>query len=169
MKKSQSSKPPLTAAQVYYGSNSGATNSLYRRLEKEGSIGLIAAHLMRVQKASSRAKVYRGGITHHDGQQTSFRDLAYGRKDQCLLWLCNVLTSDNCGMTWGWKQDPKADRAQHVLYIDLPQGQVSFHATKRYRGPDYGGEWDGEHKSEERIIAFCDSVLAGPKSEGQPS
>lgn len=70
-------------------------------------------------------------------------------------------------MTWGWKQDPKEDRAKHVLYIDLPQGQVSFHATKRYRGPDYDGEWDGEHKSEERIIAFCDSVLAGSKSESQ--
>jgi len=163
--KAKKTKPRLTAAQVYHGSNSGATHSFYSRLEKKGSIGLIAAHLMRVQKSSRRAKVYRGGITHHDGQRTSFRKLAYGRKDQCLLWLCNELTEDGCGLTWGWKQDSKEEFAKHVLYIDLPQGQVSFQSTEKYRGPEYRGEWDGKLKSEERIIAFCDSVV----SEGQSS
>ena len=166
-KKSQAITPLLTAAEVYHGSNGGATHSFYHRLEKKGRTGQLAANLMRVQKSSSRAKVYRGHITRSDGQQSSFRDLAYGRKDQCLLWLCNGLMDNNCGLTWGWKCDPTEDRAKHVLYIDLPQGQVSFHSKRRYRGPDYAGEWDGEHKSEERIIAFCDSVLTASKTESQ--
>ena len=168
-KKDKKCKPRLTAAQVYYGSNSGATQALYHRLEQKGSIGVLAANLMRVQKSSSRAKVYRGHITHHDGQQSSFRSLAYERKNQCLMAVCDVLMLNNCGLLWGWKQDPRQEFATHVVYIDLPQGQVSFHSTERYRGPDYQGESDGDHKSEERILAFCDSVMAGSKPESQPS
>ena len=47
-----------------------------------------------------------------------------------------------------------------VVYIDIPQGQVSFHSPDRYIGPDYMGEWDGSHMSEERILSYCDRVLS---------
>ncbi len=42
----------------------------------------------------------------------------------------------------------------------LPDGQVSFHSTERYDGPEYEGDWDGQRQSEERILAFADGVLA---------
>ena len=70
------------------------------------------------------------------------------------MGLCNGLLEDSCGLAWGWKQDPKEEFAKHVLYIDLPQGQVSFHSATRYRGPDYGGDWDGDHKSEATDYRF---------------
>ena len=50
--------------------------------------------------------------------------------------------------------------ARHVLYVDLPQGQVSFHSRVKYDGPEYGGDWDGKYKSEERIVEFADAVVA---------
>lgn len=167
-KKSHATQQPLTAAAVYHGCNGGATQSFYHRLEKKGRIGAIAALLMRVLKASMQARVYRGGITHSDGQETSFRDLSNSRKGQCLMGLCNVLMEDDCGLKWGWKRDLTEEVAKHFLFIDLPQGQVKFYFNQRYRGPDYDGEWDGERKNEERIVAFCDSVLQ-PKSESQTS
>ena len=56
--------------------------------------------------------------------------------------------------------------ARHVLYVDLPQGQVSFHSRVKYDGPEYGGDWDGKYKSEERIVEFADAVVA--RSEQAP-
>jgi hypothetical protein len=29
----------------------------------------------------------------------------------------------------------------------------------RYAGPDFDGEWDGEHLSQERVIEFCQRVF----------
>jgi len=46
--------------------------------------------------------------------------------------------------------------------VDLPEGQVSFHSLARYAGPDYAGDWDGQRKSEERILRFCDQVFHAP-------
>lgn len=154
-----------TAKSVYYGSDGGATRSYCRRLEATGHRGRIAAQLFRVQKASSRAKVYRGGIKR-GGQHTSYRSLAYDRKGECIEQLCHLLDADNCGLAWGWAVDPTRTHAAYILYVDLPQGQVSFHSTERYVGLDYGGKWDGQHGSETRIIAFCDYVMASGQDQG---
>ena len=54
----------------------------------------------------------------------------------------------------------------HVLYVDLPNGQVSFHSPERFDGPDYLGEWDGLRMSEERIIQFCQEVFDCSKTVG---
>lgn len=64
-------------------------------------------------------------------------------------------------MNWGWGRDPAQPFAKHVLYVDLPLGQVSFHSESRYVGPDYGGEWDGDRASEGRVVQFCDVVMKG--------
>jgi len=146
------------AAAIYCGSNGGATRSFCSGLEKNSQLGRIAAELFRTQKASSRAKRYRGGIKHRNGGRTSYRDLAYQRKELCLERLCDLLVADDCGMCWGWSQDPKQLDAPHVLYVNLPQGQVSFHSPERYAGPAYTLEWDGSGKSERRIIELCDSI-----------
>ncbi len=149
---------PLKARKVYDGSNGGQTRKFCCALEKVGQLGTIAAELFRVQKASARAKVYSGGITGRYGN-VSFRTLAYKRKGGCLSVLCKLLQADACGLTWGWAYDSKQQVAKCVLYIDLPNGQVSFHSTDRFVGPKYPGEWDGEHKSEQRILSFCDEVM----------
>lgn len=51
--------------------------------------------------------------------------------------------------------------ARHVLYVDLPQGQVSFHSTAKYAGPSYDGDWDGQPKSEQRILECADNIMGG--------
>jgi hypothetical protein len=65
--------------------------------------------------------------------------------------------------SYGWKQDTSTvfeDRPSWVLYVDLPQGQVSFHSPTRGLGPDYAGEFCGMHVSADRICKFCMAVLA---------
>ena len=47
-----------------------------------------------------------------------------------------------------------------MLYVELPEGQVSFHSAVEYEGPEYDGEWDGDHKSEQRLLKVADAVMA---------
>lgn len=155
------SKGANEARNCYEGSHGGQTRKLLSSLEKCGQLGFLAAQLFRIQKASSRAKVYRGGINHRDGARTSYRYLAYDKKDECIETLCKRLTADSCGMKWGWKPDPNNPVAPNVLYVETPNGQVSFHSPERYEGPDYPGEWDGLSGSEKRIVQFCQDVFDG--------
>jgi hypothetical protein len=148
----------ISVRSVYYGSDGARTRSLLRQLESLGLIGRIAAQLFRTQKYSSRAKSYRGGIRHASGKRTSYRELAYGGKEKALQGLSDVLSLPGHGITWGWKEDPNQKHAKFVLYVDLPNGQVSFHSPLRLNGPKYPSEWDGERGSERRIIEFCQSL-----------
>jgi hypothetical protein len=146
---------------VYEGSDGEATKALYARLEQLGPVGLVAMNLFRAQKASARAKVYRGGVPGRG----SYRSMAYERKQWSMDQLAAILVAhgSELGLVWGWKQDPKAEFHAWVLYVDLPTGQVSFHAARRGAGPDYTGEWDGVRDvSPARIIQFCVRVLAAP-------
>jgi hypothetical protein len=59
-----------TARQVFYGSDAADTKAFMRRLEQAGPEGCLAAELFRCQKASTRAKMYRG----------DYRNLACDRK-----------------------------------------------------------------------------------------
>jgi len=129
-----------SASDIYDGSNGVATRSFLRQLESTGQLGHIAAQLFRAQKASSRAKKYRGGIRRSNGSRTSYRSLSYDRKGQSLDRLCQLLDADGCGLTWGWGHDDKQLHNKFVLYVELPQGQVSFHSVERFAGPDYLGE-----------------------------
>jgi hypothetical protein len=77
--------------------------------------------------------------------------------------LCSVLFTHAPGlrMTWGWGLDPKAIGFEHVLYVEIPTGQVSFHTNTRGTGPDYSGEWDGARgQSAERICRWVGELLA---------
>ena len=147
-------------AGVYYGSNGGATRSLLAKLSKIKPVGRIAAQLFRAQKASSKAKEYRGGIRRSDGEYNSYRDLAYEVKETALKKLCAELSGDSCGLKWGWSEDLKQPINSFVLYVELSHGQVSFHSPERFEGPDYERGWDGMRGSETRIIEFCQSILA---------
>jgi hypothetical protein len=142
---------------AYAGADAIGTRRLLRRLEQHGPTGAVAARLFWVQKPSSRAKVYWRSRSGED-----FRALAYQRKGKALRGLCTLLDVDGAGFDWGWGRDPKCEFAPHVLYLELPQGQVSFHPLERFDGPDYVGSWDGQSVSEERILRFCESVLEEP-------
>ncbi len=146
---------------VYEGSDASQTKALYSKMESLGPIGLLALNLFRAQKCSARAKLYRGGIPGGG----SFKDMAYDRKAWSLKNLNSILLKHHLELRipWGWQRDPAEKLAPWVLYIDLPQGQVSFHSTERYSGPDYLKCWDGRHKNAERIITFCSEVLETEK------
>lgn len=133
-------------ADAFYGSDSNKTKKLMRELERRGPQGLLAASLFRAQKASTRAKDYPG----------PFRDYAYADKNEHIATLCELL--DQNEYSWGWGIDRRC-HFPDVLYIDLPTGQVSFHAVERLWGDDYPGEWDMTQSSEKNVIEFAQQVL----------
>lgn len=143
---------------VYEGSNGEATKALYARLEQYGPAGVIALNLFRASKCSARAKVYRGGVPG----KGSFRGMAYDRKQWSIGNLVKVLAehSATCGLAWGWGVDNTQPYHRHVLYVELPSGQVSFHTEHRGEGPDAPQPWDGQRGfSAHRICAWTAQLL----------
>lgn len=143
---------------TYAGSDGAATMALYARLLELGPAGDVAVNLFRASKASDRAKQYRNKWTK----------VAYGKKEYSLANLAKLLLDHGAqlGITrWGWEFDDKAIGYEHVLYVELPTGQVSFHAPARGEGPDYGGEWDGmKGAGPGRVITWCARLLSAPVS-----
>jgi hypothetical protein len=130
---------------VFEGSSGDATMALYGELRALGLAGAVAIELFRAQKSSSRAKVYRGG---------GFKGKAYDRKQWAMDNLSKAL-AELGSLPWGWKLDPAQAFHNWVLYVDLPNGQVSFHTAMRGHGPDYPGEWDGvKNMSAARVCRF---------------
>jgi hypothetical protein len=129
---------------IYQGSNGDATRMLYRDLEALGAPGFIALNLFRACKCSERAKTYRVG--------RGYRTEAYARKDWSIRNLVEALQAHDAeallGIRWGWAIDAelqgRLDPHHHILYLELPTGQVSFHTGARGAGPDFSGEWDGQ-------------------------
>ena len=149
----------MKALEVFNGSEGALTRAYYAALEQHGAAGIVAVNLFRAQKCSTRAKKYRGGIRGIG----SYRGMAYDRKAWSMANLCTALAKhgEALGIVYGWKRDPLAFTNPWVLYVDLPNGQVSFHSPTRGDGPDYAGDWDAMRASEERILAFCDGVMHG--------
>lgn len=136
---------------IFQGSDARATIALYDELMTLGPAGHVAIELFRAQKASSRAKVYRGG---------GFKGKAYDKKEWAMNNLAHAL-AEYGELRWGWKQDPAQQFHNWVLYVDLPNGQVSFHAADRGTGPDYPGEWDGiKNMSPTRVCRFVADLFA---------
>jgi hypothetical protein len=141
---------------IYQGSDGDATRRRYDELRQQGPAGALAVELFRAQKASERAKVYRGSVRG----QGSYRGMAYDRKQWALDNLCQALTESNGLYQWGWGIDEKQEAHKHVLYVDLPTGQVSFHTGQRGEGPDYGKPWDGmPGQRPDRICRFVARIL----------
>lgn len=155
---------------VYEGSDGDATRALFERLTRFAPRGPIAVHLMRLSKASGRAKAYRG----RSGNGQSWRAMAYQKKDWAIGELCSLLrdTGEAAGITsWGWARDEKAVGFENVIYVDIPGGgQVSFHTHYRRDGPDYAGAWDGVRAGgPRRICRWVEAILDGREltSEGE--
>jgi hypothetical protein len=142
---------------VYKGSDGEATKALYAVLRERGVTGALAVELFRAQKASERAKLYRGGVRG----QGSYRGMAYDRKQWAMDNLCKALLQSCSLLQWGWGVDDKQAVHRHVLYVDLPTGQVSFHTGARGEGADYGKPWDGmPGQSADRICRWVARILA---------
>jgi hypothetical protein len=148
---------------AYFGSDAAATRRLHRKLESLGPEGSFAAHLLRAQKASSRAKAY--GCARRSRHGDRYSDLAYDRKGEAISKLCKLLTASSLGLRWGWAIDHQQSWAKWVLYVDLPNGQVSFHSPTRGDGPDYPAAWDRQAISQEHILAYCEMLLANKIEE----
>jgi len=163
------------ARTVYAGSDADATRALYAHLETIGPVGIVAMNLFRASKCSGRAKDYRRYRARYGVKSRWTRD-AYDRKSWSLANLCEVLDQHGAtlGIAWGWKSDPATPGFPWVLYLDLPTGQVSFHADRRGVGPDYPRDWDGMlGKSPYRVVAWprrlprpCARPYAGTSSRG---
>jgi len=134
--------------QTIKAAKAARTAKLYKRIGQCGTVGPIAEILLRVQISSEKGKKYRGDSS----------GFSYAKKSECMAGLCAVL-KDQQQIDYGWGIDRKCD-AEHVLYVDLPNGQVSFHCFDRIGGPDYPKQWDGAHASGKRIREFAASVLA---------
>lgn len=150
----------MNVRDIYNGCDGEATRALYTRLSTFGPMGDVALNLFRAQKSSARAKVYRGGVPG----KGSYRKMAYGRKEWALANLCTILGqhATALGMRYGWQRDDTTAAYPWVLYVDLPTGQVSFHASSRGVGPEYPGVWDGVlGVSADRIVRWCELVIAG--------
>lgn len=152
----------VAVLRTYQGSDGEATKALYEVLNGLGPIGTVAVNLFRACKSSERAKVYRGG----ERGRGSYRRMAYDRKQWSLDNLCATLAADadQFGIRWGWGIDlvlrDRDDPHHHVLYVDLPTGQVSFHSGVRGNGPDYPGQWDGQPgQSAGRICAWISRLI----------
>ena len=147
----------MNVREIYDGSDAEATKALYARLEQLGPAGVIARDLFRAQKASARAKVYRGG-----NSKGRFRAQAYDKKDWSIGNLCAALEQHAAalGIAWGWKEDPAQSFHCWVLYVELPTGQVSFHSAAPKSDQRFTGDWDGvRHASASRILLYTASVL----------
>jgi hypothetical protein len=147
----------INVFEVYRGSDSALTKKLFARLKPYGIDGQLAIALFRAQKASGRAKVYRGAVRGRG----SFREMAYDRKQDALINFCDLL--EPTAYIWGWSIDDKQQLHKHVLYVDLPTGQVSFHSSERGAGPDYSKPWDGKHgQCPRRVCEWIESILVTP-------
>jgi hypothetical protein len=139
---------------IYLGSDGEATKALYAELETRGPAGGVAVNLFRACKASERAKVYRGG---------GYRGRAYDKKQWSMDNLCTALDARAAVLeiTWGWAEDPEQPVHRHVLYVDLPTGQVSLHTAARGAGPDYTAPWDGVRgQGADRICRWIGRLLS---------
>lgn len=147
----------VNAKEIYEGSNGEATKALYAMLVEVGAVGVIAMNLFRAQKASARAKVYRGGVRGRG----SYKSMAYEKKNWSLELLTVALTchAESLQIRWGWRTDPAQNFHSWVLYIELPTGQVSFHSAARLSPHDYAEPWDGSKDSASRIVAFVQTVI----------
>ena len=140
---------------AYSGSDADRTRALYAKLSALGPAGDVAINLLRSCKTSERAKIYR---------RSSSRGAAYDTKGWAMVNLCSLLATHgpSLGIEWGWGPDDGTPGFPWVLYIDLPTGQISFHARSRGEGPPYDKAWDGVRGvSGQRACSWAAQVLAG--------
>lgn len=159
-------RPPSheRVSSIWLGRDGRLTKELYIELGMRGPMGELAVNLFRANKNSGLAKKYRG---------RSAKGAAYDTKQWAIGNIEKLLAThaESLGIVWGWKRDPTQAVHDWVIYVELPTGQVSFHSVARGNGPDFAGDWDGEHASADRVIELAACVLDNvkPARVGGPS
>ena len=146
----------MKAENVFNQQDGDVTKRYYAEMNAKGILGQLAVALFRAQKRSIAAKKYRKG---------KFTRAAYDVKNWSLSEICRIMKLSDNAFLWGWKEDPNTPGYPWVLYLDSPQGQISFHSPDRLEGPDYPKEWDGMRMSKQRVLKFCDEVASMTKGE----
>lgn len=145
----------ISAQEAYDSRKPEETTAFYDVLIRRGPVGQVAFGLFRAQKRSHVAKGYR---------RRRWRNGAYDAKGEALRYL-NAALAAHGALKWGWGRDLMVDRYSHVLYVETPHGQVSFHSESNHGGPEFAGEWDGVREvSEKRVVRFCDDVTRLPQA-----
>jgi len=141
----------MKAIDIFLQNDGDITKRYYATLNALGPGGQLAVALFRAQKRSTAAKRYRGG---------RYRGAAYNVKDWSVSEICRILlTYPELGLQWGWAYDPATVNFHHVLYVETPCGQCSFHSSHRGQGPKFEGKWDVTRASVDSILEYCDKVL----------
>jgi len=155
--------------------------------------GQLVLALAGAQSASSKAKTYprknrqcgrlyakkQAALVRAGALAASIDSFVWGWKidgeDQVSegeCWTCDgdgyCLSYDDhqlleCDRCHGTGDYVRVRRALWVVYFELPQGQVSFHSPTRGSGPDYPGEWDGTHTSQDRITEALATFGPAPR------
>jgi hypothetical protein len=151
-----------TIAEIYHGSNAADTRKLLDRVRELGHAGRIAAVIFRLQKTAARWRSYKGSVTRGD-YSVSRQTLAKEYITEAAAELARLLTVDDYGIAWGWHFDRhvKFQDPEHVLIVELPAGQVSWHVISRGVGPDFAGLPDAVDRetAEQRVLAHVSSMI----------
>lgn len=123
---------------------------------ERGLIGGLAVCLFRTQNNSSRAK-----------RNHRSRSSRYENKNGQILTLCRFLErfAEGLAVDWGWREDDQQAYHRQVLYVDTPEGQVSFHTADRLQGPDYEKPWCQKRPSEDRLLGLFAEILRSEPTE----
>ncbi len=138
------------------------TSGVYQALQAHGTLGYVALNLFRASQCNL------------DVKQTTGRRLsreAYERKIWSISLLAETLKqhADKLHLQWGWSVDEAEPRFKHILFVELPTGQVSFNTDKRSLGPKLKANLDGQKgQSGVRICEFVTQILTGEKKENAP-
>lgn len=131
----------------------GAASRRKKRELNATLLGKLLLSLLQAQQASDRAKARAANgcrrYDYYDRDRSVFaaanylrsrqaRERDYVQKEQALKRA--VALASLCGISFGWGAD---EGGNAVVYFNLTTGQVSFHCTARFDGPDYTGSWDG--------------------------
>lgn len=149
----------MNAQAAYEATDYSETRSYLRALANAGRLGRIAAALFAAMRASTDAKTERRLAKGDPLAEITVSRAGYARKRLAMQKVCELLAHNAAGLAWGWGNDRRQADCPFVLFVDLPQGQVSFHTPEKLMGPEYAGRWDRACQNRERVLAFCDALL----------
>jgi hypothetical protein len=144
----------MNVSTIYHGSDGEATKLLYETLATlpngRAMHGLIAMNLLRAQKASARAKVYRGGVRG----QGSYKGMAYAKKNWSLAQLCDALikaeslpvnaracTPENIDYWRRWSASARRVRELFVSESDMTAANARQLLDTRAEPPPFTSTW----------------------------
>lgn len=102
---------------------------------------------------------FERGLTEQANDHAEAMNSVYRERAQCVALIASMALTmgHKAGVVW----DTFAN-AWHIVYVDLPTGQVSWHFSEADAGlfahlPTYDGVWDG-HSTEEKYMRVSEQA-----------